>query len=270
MKLSLLILLTICLGFMSVSVAQEKPAEPFAKMTKFKPKATPKSFVIGAEVRSYRYSEDRVTHSGLLYGVFGEWYWSSIFGKGKMYGSLLYGSINYDGYVCNIDGTNCRTLTAPTTDLIGRVASRLEWTLNRNLELFAGAGYRYLYDRGDGSSFYTRTGQWFYLPIGMVIHLESGVGKFLIDLEYDLYLVGNMKSNISEAVSTLPDIDSKQNSGGGFITSLGYRINDSFNVYGFYEAWNLGDSDQVVVGTNTFVEPKNESQSFGVKLGFLF
>ncbi|MBY0554975.1 hypothetical protein K2P97_10640 [bacterium] len=266
MKISVFILLTFCLVFTAISNAQEKPVQPVAVTTSFKKKEAPKSFVIGAEVRSYRYSENRVTHSGLLYGLFGEWYWSSLLGNGKLYGSLLYGSINYDGYSCNVDGTNCRSLSAPTTDLIGRIASRFEWALNKNFELAAGAGYRYLYDRGEGGSFYTRTGQWIYLPIGFVVHAD----KFIIDVEYDLYLAGNMKSNISEAVSTLPDIDSKQTNGSGYILTLGYRLNESLNVYGFYEGWNLGDSDQVVVGSNTFTEPKSETQSFGVKLGLLF
>lgn len=266
MKFSVFVLLTFCLGFPLLLNAQETPAQPVSKPVIYRTKALPKSFVVGAEIRSYRYTENRVTHSGLLYGVFGEWYWSSIFGNGKMYGSLLYGSINYDGYVCNIDGTNCRSLSAPTTDMIGRIASRFEWALNRNFEFFVGAGYRYLYDRGEGSSFYTRTGQWIYLPIGMM----ARYGKFFMELEYDLYIAGNMKSNISEAVSTLPDIDSKQTNGGGLILTSGYKINESLNIYAFYESWSLGDSEKVVVGANTFTEPKSETQSFGLKLGLLF
>lgn len=270
MKFSAVVLLTFCLGFSTASFAQETPVQPISKTPTYGRSSNSKSFIVGGEVRSYRYSEGNVTHSGLLYGVFGEWYWDSIFGPGKMYGSLLYGSINYDGYVCNINGTNCRSLSAPTTDLIGRIASRFQWSVNKHFEIFAGAGYRYLTDRGEGSSFYTRTGQWVYLPLGVVFNVNSVVGKFILDFEYDLYVTGNMKSNISEAVNTLPDIDSKQANGGGFVANVGYRINNSLNVYAFYESWSLGDSERVTVGSNTFLEPKSETQSYGLKLGLVF
>jgi hypothetical protein len=257
MKNLAFILLTICLGFGSVSNSEEKSVEPIPKMTKkLNPKSAAKSFVLGGELRSYRYEESRVTHSGLLYGIWGEWFWSSALGYGKLYGNLLYGTIDYDGYACNADGTVCNPLKAPTTDLITRIASRLEMKLGHNFEVFAGIG----------GSFYTRTGQWGFIPLGGILKQ----GKFQFELEYDLVFYGSVKSNLSEAISTLPDIESKQSGGGGLILTSGYRFNDEFIVHAFYENWNMPDSASVIVGTLKFTEPENKSQSFGFRLGFLF
>jgi hypothetical protein len=267
MKILALILLTICLGFGSTSNSQEKPPQLEKKMTKkqnLKPAA--KSFVVGGELRSYRYEESRVTHSGLLYGVWGEWFWSSAIGDGKLYGNLVYGTIDYDGYSCNVSGTVCNPLKAPTTDLITRLASRFEWKINPKFEIFAGLGYRYLYDKGEGGSFYTRTGQWGYIPLGGILKLH----KFVFEFEYDLPVFGSVKSNLSEAISTLPDIESKQSGGSGLVLNVGYRFNKELALYAFYETWNRPDSESVIVETTKFTEPENKSQSFGVRLGFLF
>jgi hypothetical protein len=267
MKISSLILLTLCLGFGSISNSEEESVKPIPKMTKkLNPKSAAKSFVVGGEVRSYRYEESRVTHSGLLYGVWGEWFWSSALGYGKLYGSLLYGIIDYDGYACNVDLTVCNSLKAPTTDLITRLASRFEIKLSQNFEIFAGLGYRYLYDKGEGGSFYTRTGQWGFIPLGGIFKQ----GKFQFELEYDLVVYGSVKSNLSEAISTLPDIESKQTGGSGLVLSGGYRFNDEFILYAFYEAWNMPDSASVIVGNTKFTEPENKAQSYGIRLGYLF
>lgn len=266
MKSLILVTLTICLGFCDNSSAQEKLTSKKENINK-----ESKSFLIGTEIRSYTYSEPGlVSHEGLLFGIWGEWLWTSGLGDGKIYGNLFYGALTYNGQACNLSGTVCNPLTATTHDLITKINTRLEYKLNPMFQLFGGGGYRYLYDKGEGSSFYTRTGQWVYIPLGAALNVDSSFGNLLFELEYDYTFYGTVKSNLSEVSSTLNDITSNQRGGYGIVTTAGIKINESFNAYIVYESWNANDSDVMESGGQSFIEPANNSQSYGIKLGYLF
>lgn len=266
MKFFILVTLTICLGFLNKSYAQEKLAPKKESV-----RQEPKNFLIGAEVRNYIYSEPGfVSHEGLLFGIWGEWLWTSGLGDGKIYGNLFYGALTYNGSACNLSGTVCNPLTATTHDLITKINTRLEYKLSSVFQLFLGAGYRYLYDKGEGSSFYTRTGQWVYIPVGAALNMDSSLGNLLFELEYDYTFYGVVKSNLSEVSSTLNDVTSNQKGGYGLVATAGIQINESLNAYVVYESWNANDSDVMESGGQSFIEPANNSQSYGIKLGYMF
>jgi hypothetical protein len=269
MKSFALLLLTLCLGFTSHSYAQElAPVVPRAKRKAVKKemKEAP-AFLIGVEARQYRYSEPGyVEHAGLLYGIWGEWNWTSAIGDGKVYGDVVFGSITYNGSACSTQTGNCVPLQAPTTDIIGRLNSRLEYYLNYNFDVFGGVGYRYLFDRGEGGSFYDRTGQWLFLPVGAGFNFSTGWGRGFFELEYDWLLMGTFDSKLSQAVSTAPDLHHEQNSGFGVIVATGLEFAENYKLQAFFELWKLDKTAAI----QTYTEPDNNSESYGLKLGYKF
>ncbi|MEK6627725.1 MAG: hypothetical protein AABY53_03795 [Bdellovibrionota bacterium] len=274
MRLLAFFTLTVCLGFSCFSESQEKPlieekntikAAAVQAPKKNQHKKQSKSLLVGVEVRNYVYSEPGfVSHVGQFFGIWGEWHWSSFVGDGKVYGNFLYGLLTYDGALCDISN-NCTPYSSKTTDYIAKINSRLELKLGQSFYLIAGLGYRYLYDRGEGVGFYTRRGNWIYLPLGA--GFKSG--KFLFDLEYDLIVNGNFKSNLSEVSSTFTDLTHTQK-GYGLLLTIGYLLKENWNVHGIYESWNLEESDLAASGGAFFVEPKNKSEVFGLKVGYFF
>lgn len=267
MKCLWLILLTLCLGVSSYCFAQEAKAIPVRKKIV---KKEAKAFLLGTELRQYKYVEPGyVEHSGLMYGVWGEWYWSSALGDGKVSGNMLFGALDYDGALCNSSNV-CTPYQAKTNDVIARLSTRLEFKLNSNFQLEAGVGYRYLYDKGEGIGFYQRTGQWIYFPLGMGFNMDSSAGKFLFNLEYDFLAYGSFKSNLSEAGAGYDDLTHPQNAGYGLIISTGLEFTEEWSGQLFYESWNLDETEPITSGGSSFVEPKNNSQSYGLKLGYKF
>lgn len=261
------------LGISSLAKASELPAtmpvvveKSQNKEKKIQKKSqSAKNFLIGSEIRDYKYSEPGfVSHTGLLYGVWGDWYWGSRLGNGKTHAEFLYGSLFYSGALCDLSN-NCTAYSSTTQDFITKVNTRLEYSLKESLLLFLGIGHRFLYDRGNGVGFYTRTGNWVYLPLGAGFQYR----KFLLDIEYDLIVYGSFKSNLSEVSTTFTDLTHSQK-GYGLVLSLGYELNELWSLQGIYESWNLDESDPVASGGSLFVEPKNNSQSVGLKLGYFF
>ncbi|AGH95321.1 hypothetical protein [Pseudobdellovibrio exovorus] len=231
--------------------------------------ATAKSFTLGAELRSYAYSEPSlVEHSGLMYGVWAEWYWSSALGNGKLYGNFLYGLLDYKGQLCN-QLNNCVPYEAKTKDMIAKVATRFEFEVQKTFRFFAGLGFRYLYDMGEGVGFYQRTGQWVFIPVGAELDFNSDIGKFSAELEYDQIIYGKIRSNLSDVGGGYEDLEMDQ-TGYGIVVGLSYRWNPDWKLGGFYERWDLNRSNSVSTNGQTFVEPKNHSDSFGLRVGYLF
>lgn len=272
MKNLVLAILTLCLGFSCLSWAQDRPTDIKKNIKKDSPRQEAKSFLIGAEIRDYRYSEPGfVSHAGLLFGVWGEWYWASALGSGKTYGNILAGALTYEGQACKLSNlSDCSTLTATTLDIITKINTRFEYKFNSIVYLFFGGGYRFLYDKGEGASFYTRTGQWIYLPLGVGFNFDTTIGKLLFDFEYDFTVYGNVKSNLSEVSSTLNDLTSNQTGGHGLVFSAGMQVNERIYAYLMYESWNANDSDIEISGGQYFQEPANNSQSIGLRLGYFF
>lgn len=279
MKNLFLVVLTVCLGFGLKVGAQDKSApstrtarivKPPRELQKLPPKEK-KNLIIGVEARNYTYTEPGfVSHAGYLFGAWGEWNWNSALGAGKALANLLFGALSYEGQACNLSGTSCTPLSATTNDMIIKVGVRLEKELDPAFRVFYGGGFRYLFDKGEGPSFYTRTGEWIFLPVGLNFKTETSLGNLFLEVEYDYTIYGVMKSSLSEVSSTLNDITSNQKGGYGLVISGGVNLSENLITALIYESWNANDSDIMASGGQNFREPANSSQAMGLRVGYAF
>jgi hypothetical protein len=281
MRIILRILLILCLAHSAESEAQidvisnENPS-PVAKppvksgVRRIKKNSVPqKAYELAAELRYYRYSEPGVVeHKGPMAGIFGEWLWQSGLGKGRLQGAFHYGVLDYSGGLCDLSG-NCTPYEAKTTDFIFRTSTRFDVQLGSNFLIFGGLGYRFLLDKGQGVGFYQRLGQWAYVPVGVRLQSGSQKGDFFTELELDWIGYGIFKSSLSEVSQSLPDVVHNQ-TGYGYMLLAGMNIGEDMRLAAVYEHWNLNESERVQQGDRFFVEPKNESTSYGLRLGWTF
>ena len=251
----------------SATQAEEAEGKTFSALT------------IGAEAVQYRYVEPGlIAHQGYLIGFFAELPWSRPSGfQGLFKGNLLFGQLDYDGGLCDVNTGQCSAYQAKTTDVISRITHRFIFPMPRGFDFFVGPGLRYLYDRGEGSGFYTRTGIYIFAPIGLSFKKDD----YSLDLEADIFLKGLMHSKLSEANSTYGDVDHTQSAGFGHILTVSKKITDAkwfqnLIVSIYYESWDVSHSDVVELQVNGsasgkfFIEPKNFTQAFGFRLGVFY
>lgn len=237
-----------------------------------------KSLKVGAQLVSYRYVEPGlIAHSGFLYGLSGEYNWfPTARVKGILLGDVFVGKINYDGALCDVNTNVCNDYAAKTNEFIFRLTHRFEVAVNETINVFAGPGLRYLFDKGDDPGFYTRMGTYLFAPLGFNLNIPFlASDKIFADFEYDFFIVGTMQSKLSEVNSTYQDITHKQYAGSGHKITLGYQQSSSslnpLTVALFYENWNIAASNYEqlyvngLVTNRAFVEPKNFSESLGLK-----
>lgn len=235
---------------------------------------------LGGEISSYRYVEPGlISHTGFLLGVNFQWFWvgTSDF-KGVIDSSAVFGQLQYDGKLCNVQTSVCQDYSAKTNDFIVRVTHRFEYQFSPFIAGFAGPGLRFLYDKGEDPGFYTRTGVYLFAPVGFRLELPTGENLFFADFEYDIFLGGTMNSKFSEVNSSYGDITHKQTSGAGQKITLGASLtkwlSKPVTVSLYYENWNIAETNfepfyQDGVATNkAFQEPKNFSESYGLKVAF--
>ena len=287
MKSIALLTLAFCLGFStyneahaqapqatgSTSKKKEKLAEndgPIAIDVPQKSKPRQRDVVyLGGDMRTYHYGEPGfVDHSGFMFGAWLEYIMPLSFGQLAAGGNILMGALKYEGALCDISN-NCTPYESTTREIISKVKAKLHWDISENFSLFGGVGYRYLQDKGEGIGFYTRTGAWAFVPIGVAASYEmSPKNKIIAEVQYDYIIFGGLRSNLSEASSAFTDIAHKQ-SGYGLSYNAGYEM-DNWLMSLYFESWNLNESDVVESSGFFFVEPSNKSESFGTKVGFKF
>jgi hypothetical protein len=228
-----------------------------------------KKFRIGAELRSYRYEEPNiVTHSGWLWGVWLENKWKAETFNINTNASLHYGVIDYDGALCDLSN-NCSPYFAKTTDLIIKTSLLAEIEVSPSVGISAGLGFRYLSDKGDGTGFYLRTGNWFYVPVFAVYRMPLNDSAIEFQVGYEHVVYGSMKSNLSEVNSNFEDIVHGQDKGYGLSAGANWKTSDW--IYGgYYEIWSLERSNAIEVNSTSFVEPESKTDMFVIKVGYLF
>lgn len=234
---------------------------------------------LGAQIINYRYTEPSlISHSGYLSGVFGEATWilrDHI--HGILDAELSAGNLDYNGSICDVNTNICSDYKAKTNNFIFKLSHRFNFIISDTLDLFLGPGFRYLYDKGSGAGFYTRIGSYLYIPFGLVIKFPGFAGLISLDLEYDLFLSGTMKSKISEVNSTFSDVLHKQTKGLGSKILLKYERaeNPWFGVL-YYENWSIAESNiepLLINGTSSgsyLIEPKNFTDAVSFGLGYKF
>lgn len=143
---------------------------------------------------------------------------------------------------------------------------------------YAGIGYRYLQDDGSGKhtttghAAYNRESEYFYLPMGVELRYQLSETWFLGGhLEYDLFLQGKQASHVLGNV--WPAVHNKQSSGYGYRGSV--KLRHCFGSFGvsvepFMRCWSIDSSELTYYYGALFVEPKNTSKEYGVRISIDF
>lgn len=233
---------------------------------------------IGVDSYHYRYHETVnnsffVRTKGMLYGadlgISGELNDNWNFAVDGRYARSLKRDMDYKS---NSTGTSKGTYS--TTEL--RLLFGKPFGSDPDKEIYYGFGYRFLVDGDDnvmsstGHFSYRRESTYYYLPIGINQYFDiNNDWRAKLNLEYDLFLVGNQYSRIFNGVNN------KQNNGFGLRAGLEF-INQVGNLnyyFGpFIRYWSIEDSNSVYLGSipTIIYEPKNKTVEMGFKFGISF
>ncbi|MFH1715738.1 MAG: hypothetical protein ABIF19_00170, partial [Planctomycetota bacterium] len=132
--------------------------------------------------------------------------------------------------------------------------------------LYAGIGYRYLYDDlgNGGPAGYERESNYLYVPLGYQFDSSHKVGwSFGFGAEFDVFIVGMQRSHV------YPVLENRQNSGYGYRASVRFQHKSQdaiITIEPFFRYWDIDDSEVEPGG----YEPANETTEFGIQLIWLF
>ena len=243
---------------------------------------------IGPEVYRFKYEEsDLMEEEGIMYGVrFGYTVHDlvpispkeSSSDRGVMYraeGRLAFGKVDYDGEL--LDGTPYKVDNIDDFTFEGRFLLGADMLRGDTLNTFyAGVGYRYL---NDDSSFdpagYERESKYLYVPLGYQFDSSHKVGWSLgFGAEFDILILGNQRSHLSDIDPAFPNMDNRQNDGYGYRASvrLRHKSKDAiFIIEPFYRYWDINDSEIEYLGGGVYgLEPANETAEIGIQLYWIF
>lgn len=251
-----------------------------------------KFFDIGAEAYHYDYEESGLMEEkGTFYGIrFGytDHTWlsespqSAPADGGLVFradGRLAFGQVDYDGSVVDL-GTGATTPYSmdDIDDWIfeGRLVLGGDWLRRSALHtLYAGIGYRYL---NDDSSFdpagYERESNYIYAPIGYQFDSSTLTGwSFGFGAEFDVFIVGNQRSYLSDVGPAYPDVDNHQHSGYGYRASVTLQHKSKKGILviePFIRYWDIDDSEFSFESFGTLYEPANETTEYGFSILWMY
>jgi hypothetical protein len=139
---------------------------------------------------------------------------------------------------------------------------------------YLGFGYRYLLDKDDKDPYdYKREQTYWYLPMGADFKMPLGSGwRLAANTEIDILLRGENKTHLFDGAKF------RQKNGYGLRASVKVEKNlQSVGVFvePFYRYWNISKSNTKLVTdggvpVGYFLEPKNRTQEFGLRVGASF
>ncbi|MCB9072751.1 MAG: hypothetical protein H6623_03950 [Bdellovibrionaceae bacterium] len=188
---------------------------------------------------------------------------------------FLYGQTTYKGssLVGNIP------LSFPSTSIIGMGQLYVGWIvpLPSGVTFIpkVGALYRLLIDFNDPStSDYQRDQSYFSIPIGGDVLVSLDSGYMSAGAVFTTSFSGKNKTHLSQ-VGGNKDLNLTQNSGRGLLANISYFYTQArfpWYISIVYNEWHIEPSSTEVatipnVGTKTFIEPKNQTHAFGVRVG---
>ena len=250
-----------------------------------------KEYSIGFEISGYKYQEvydgeKFMSIEGKRYGLSYEYLSRKSTEKSSFWSyqvDLSYGDLIYDGGFQ--DGkikfkVNCRTDWYQEHRLLYGLA--LPFNDNASVVMpYLGFCFRGLFNRvndytiiKDGNPAkivgYDRYSMYLYIPLSIILRSElDNEWLFSFTPEFDLFLIGQQISGIDANGDGEP-IKNEQYRGYGFRVSsrVSKKIEDKFAVFlePIVKYWNIADSDIV----NRFLEPKNNTVEYGVKVGITF
>ena len=240
-------------------------------------------FEIGTEYAAFRYEEpsidikDEADMYSLIAAVSGRSKAKALIGR--MEGRFGYGRVYYDGSLN--DGT-------PFTDEGDDYIIELRALIGRDLQLtktiltpYFGFGYRYLNDHLESQYAYQRHITYYYCPIGFKTETSLfPTWSWGINLEYDIFLAGSVKSCLSDITPVLDDVTNNQDKGLGARCSIYLKkeINKelSFAVEPFFRYWDIQDSDiNYITALGYYIvgigyEPANSTKEYGIKMNLFW
>jgi len=228
---------------------------------------------IGPAFSNFNYEEPGLMElDGTMYGIMGTYMHRSEDGL-RFTLSLRYAfgsDMDYTGATWG--GT---PVTAKTDDYIVELRGLLG-----GKNFFAGIGYRYWNNKVKATGGYEREILYWYAPVGIEASgplSDKWVGR--IKAEYDFFILGRVKSHLSEAVAGLNDPENDQDSGYGFRFSVEFK-RELRNFYAlsiepFFIYWDIDESDwalltQYGVPVGYGYEPANETQNYGIQVNLYF
>jgi len=259
--------------FSSIGLAEQE-----IKQQKFE---LPKhSFEIGPEVSHIEYKEPGVMkEDGIMYGIGAAYTYRINATMFRVEGKYSYGQVDYQNSG-TIDGIDDYMF-----EIRGLLGFDYRISDKSIITPYIGLGYRYLNDdtagmvSSDGSFGYERESNYYYSPIGVKTLSYMGNGWLWgITAEFDYFWRGQQKSHLSDAISSLNDLENDQNDGYGYRGSLKFQKKVdtmSFIFEPFIKYWNIDKSEDknvtysgVIIGYG--YEPENESTEIGVMFMVLF
>ena len=210
-----------------------------------------------------RYKEPGVmSESGQFPGVRGQlrlrpWSYFDV----SLGGSYMDGNLEYNG--ATFDGTPVNT---NTSDYVREYRLLLHKVIN-GFELSMGYAVRFWHN--DMIISYTRDTEYKFIPL----IARYSMDPFYFSVEYRLWLEGNNVSGVSKVVAGAHDVEFTQNTGEGFALEVGVQYPFGpvqGRVYVAYDYWNVAKSDIQSDGTQLLIEPKNNTSSYVLGVGFSY
>lgn len=245
------------------------------------PLNTTNSSELGLEISSYRYEEVNngtffMSNEGNKVGIAGgfsqrldeDWFWGAD-------ARLAHGYVSYSSAGSGSKGSNPDIITE-----IRITGGKDHYVDSQVLAPYFGLGYRKLFNdlRGystSGAAGYRRLSEYYYLPLGITHRLRlSPQARFSTSLEYDLLLVGQQQSYMSDVNAASNDPLNMQRQGYGLRLMAAYET-FHWSAGAFLHYWNIADSDQALQTLNgapygLVREPQNTTREVGVQFKLRF
>lgn len=234
-------------------------------------------FKLGYEGLYMYYDEPNIMHEkGYLNGGFGSWtgYFTEHSLMIKVEAEAVGGSMRYDGKYS--DGTK---LDCNTDDFLATARATIGLGIdygNVGVTPYLGIGGRYWYDKIKAPGGYERRIKQLYLPIGFnIISRLDDKWSLGGTLEGDLFLGGQVESELSQVGSSYEDASNTQNfmEGGGARISAFVEYDFESCALGFepyFRYWQFEDSksDTIRYGGSyaKVIEPENKFFMSGIRL----
>jgi len=150
-------------------------------------------------------------------------------------------------------------------------------SINDNLNIFAGVGYRHLKDGSGGkltsinAVAYDRHSEYTYFPVGFIYNYKS---KWTLKSQYNFWGKGKQRSYIGPHNSDyIHVIENEQGYGYGLDFTLSRELFSNISIHTFYRFWEVDDSDWVNCykdQSTVCQEPENETKELGLGLSYHF
>lgn len=147
-----------------------------------------------------------------------------------------------------------------------------------SIYLYSGVGYRfldnYIIDRPGLVASYRRLQGYFYLPTGANLEFVASPNmSILANGEYRIFVYGH-NASLTKRIGFNKDLKFTQRSGVGARGEFGIRVKNpeqrTYSVFLTYDYWYLDDSSTDYALShgklNRYVEPKNHTNAYGIKV----